>query len=98
MSLQKGNFYNTLTATRNDDENLKNCIEETVTELMALFIQKPRVLQFANVVMSRGRGSQTKFPLDLLKRRRVLMPCPIGLNKPQHPRLLLCEHIEYYRK
>lgn len=35
MSLQKGDFYNTLTAIRHDDENLKHCIEETVTKLIA---------------------------------------------------------------
>jgi len=34
MSLQKGNFYNTLTSSRGDDDALKSCMEETVSKLL----------------------------------------------------------------
>lgn len=46
MSLQKGNFYNTLTANRKDDEELKACIEDTVEKLMAsdTSTKKPGIL------------------------------------------------------
>ena len=35
MELQKGQFYTTLAASRNDNEELKRCIEETVVHLMS---------------------------------------------------------------
>ncbi len=34
MALEKGNFYNTLTENRKDDDALKACIEETVEKLI----------------------------------------------------------------
>lgn len=46
MPIQKGNFYNTLTANRKDDDALKACIEETVEKLMAsdTSTKKPGIL------------------------------------------------------
>lgn len=46
MTIQKGNFYNTLTANRKDDDALKACIEETVEKLMAsdTSTKKPGIL------------------------------------------------------
>lgn len=46
MSIQKGNFYNTLTAKREDGDALKACIEETVEKLMRLDTssKKPGIL------------------------------------------------------
>ena len=44
--MEKGYFYNTLTSTRKDNDDLKNCIEETVTKLMELDTssKKPGIL------------------------------------------------------
>lgn len=44
--MQKGYFYNKLTQTRNDNEELKNCIEETVKKLLELDTssKKPGIL------------------------------------------------------
>ena len=36
MPIQKGFFYNTLTANRKDEDILKDCIEETVEKLLNL--------------------------------------------------------------
>jgi len=46
MPIQKGNFYNTLTANRKDDDALKACIEDTVEKLMAsdTSTKKPGIL------------------------------------------------------
>jgi len=46
MSLQKGNFYTTLTTNRHDDDDLTACIEETVTKSMELdtSLKKPGIL------------------------------------------------------
>ena len=35
MSIQKGNFYNTLTENRKDDDVLKACTKEVVEKLMS---------------------------------------------------------------
>ena len=46
MSLQKGNFYNTLTTNRKDDSALMSCMEETVSKLLEsdTSLKKPGIL------------------------------------------------------
>ncbi len=46
MTIRRGQFYNTLTTARKDDDKLKSCIEETVQKLMdsETSLKKPGIL------------------------------------------------------
>lgn len=62
MNPKKGYFYNTLTSTRKDDEELKKCIEDTVTNLMLLNTST----KFPGILLGKIQSGKTRAFLGVI--------------------------------